>query len=188
MTLPIQGNLSLVLAVFFGAVFGALLHRGRVTNYNTIVNQFRLQDFTVMRVMLSAILVGGIGVLILHQLGYAQYHIKSADMLAVIVGAAIFGVGMVLYGYCPGTGVAAIGSGSLHALVGAGGMLLGGIIYGFSYPWIQENLSSVLSYGKIRLPDITGIGDLYWFAGLIILSVILFRFLDRRTSIAIDES
>jgi hypothetical protein len=45
MTLPIQGSLSLILAVVFGAVFGALLHRGRVADYNVIVNQFRFSRF-----------------------------------------------------------------------------------------------------------------------------------------------
>ncbi len=182
MTLPIQGNLSLVLAVVFGAIFGTLLQRGRVADYNVIVNQFRFRDFTVLRVMLTAIVVGGIGVYVLHQFGLAQYHIKPADMLAVVSGAALFGVGMVLYGYCPGTGVAAVGTGSIHALVGFVGMLVGGILYAFSFPWIQSNILSIASFGKVRLPDITAIPDLYWLGGLLLLAVALFRFLDRTKS------
>ena len=179
MTLPIQGSLSLILAVVFGAVFGALLHRGRVADYNVIVNQFRFRDFTVLRVMLTAIVVGGLGVYVLHQFGLAQYHIKPADMLAVIAGAALFGVGMVLYGYCPGTGVAAVGTGSIHALVGFLGMLVGGILYALSFPWIQLNLLTVGSLGKIRLPDVTTVPDLYWLGALFVLAITLFRFLDR---------
>jgi uncharacterized membrane protein YedE/YeeE len=179
MTLPIQGSLSLILAVVFGAVFGALLHRGRVADYNVIVNQFRFRDFTVLRVMLSAIVVGGIGVYVLHQYGLAQYHIKPADMLAVISGAALFGVGMVLYGYCPGTGIAAVGTGSIHALVGFLGMLVGGILYALSFPWIKENVSSVASLGKIRLPDVSGMPDLFWLGALLVVALVLFRFLDR---------
>lgn len=179
MTLPIQGNLSLVLAVLFGAIFGMLLQRGRVADYNVIVNQFRFRDFTVLRVMLTAIVVGGIGVYVLHQFGLAQYHIKPADMLAVVSGAALFGVGMVLYGYCPGTGVAAVGTGSIHALVGFVGMLVGGILYALSFPWIKSNILTIASFGKVRLPDITGIPDLYWLGALVLLAVTLFRFLDR---------
>ncbi len=179
MTLPIQGNLSLFLAVIFGGVFGALLHRGRVADYNVIVNQFRLKDFTVLRVMLTAIIVGGIGIYLLHQMQLAQYHIKSADMLAVLAGAALFGVGMVLYGYCPGTGVAAVGSGSLHALVGFVGMLTGGIFYAYSFPWLQENIISKASLGKVRLPDVTGISDPYWFAFLLVAFLMIIRFIDR---------
>lgn len=179
MALPIQGSAALFLAVLFGAAFGALLHRGRVADYNVIVNQFRFRDFTVMRVMLTAILVGGIGVYFLHSGGYAEYHIKPANLLAVALGAALFGIGMVLYGYCPGTGVAAIGTGSIHALIGAAGMILGGIFYGFSFPWIRDHLLPVASWGKVRLPDFTGISDPYWFALLLLIVVPLFRWLDR---------
>src|SRR5450759_3836941 len=93
-------------------LFGVLLHRGGVANYNVIVNQFRFRDFTVLKIMFTAIIVGGLGVLVLHGAGHAQYHIKPANMLGVVLGAALFGVGMVLYGYCPGTGIAAIATGS----------------------------------------------------------------------------
>ena len=180
MILPIQGNLSLVLAVIFGALFGALLQRGRVADYNVIVNQFRFRDFTVLRVMLTAIVVGGIGVSVLHYYGLAQYHIKPADMLAVVLGASLFGVGMVLYGYCPGTGVAAVGTGSIHALIGFVGMIVGGILYALSFPWLKENILTVASLGKIRLPDLTGIPDGYWLGALLVMAGILFRWLDGR--------
>ena len=103
MSLPITGDAILWLAIAFGFVFGWLLHRGGVTDYNVIVNQFRLKDFTVLKVMFTAIVVGGIGVLVLHGLGRADYHIKPANMLGVVLGSAIFGTGMVIYGYCPGT-------------------------------------------------------------------------------------
>jgi len=179
MTLPIEGNLTLVLAVVFGSIFGMLLQRGRVANYDVIINQFCFRDFTVLRVMLTAIVVGGIGVYALHQFGLAQYHIKPANMLAVVSGAALFGVGIVLYGYCPGTGIAAVGTGSIHALVGFVGMLFGGIIYALSFSWIETNILAIASFGKIRLPAITAISDPYWLGALLILAVILFRFLDR---------
>ncbi len=94
--LPITGNFVLALAVLFGEVFGFLLQRGKVTDYNVIVNQFRFKDFTVLKVMLSAVLIGGIGMWLLHGVGLAQYHIKSADLLGVALGAVIFGIGMVL--------------------------------------------------------------------------------------------
>lgn len=179
MTLPVQGDLNLVLAVVFGAVFGTLLHRGRVADYNVIVNQFRFRDFTVLRVMLTAIIVGGLGVYALHQYGLAQYHIKPADMLAVVSGAVLFGVGMVLYGYCPGTGVAAVGTGSIHALVGFLGMLVGGILYALSFPWVQSNILTIGSFGKIRLPEISGIHDLFWLGMMLVVAGALFRFLDQ---------
>lgn len=171
---PVTGAASLVLAVVFGAAFGWLLHRGKVTSYDTIVNQFRLRDFTVLKVMLTAILVGGVGVLVLVDLGAAKFHVRDANMLGTIVGAALFGVGMALYGYCPGTGVAAIATGSVHALVGAFGMLAGAVAYAFTFEWVRDSILSVWRLGKVTLTDVTGIPQLALFAILALIAVGLF--------------
>jgi uncharacterized protein len=179
MTLPIQGNLALWLALGFGFLFGVLLHRGRVADYNVIVNQFRFRDFTVLKVMFTAIIVGGVGVLVLHHFGHANYEIKPAQMLGVTLGAALFGAGMVLYGYCPGTGVAAIATGSVHALVGAAGMLAGGVLYAWSFPWVQAHVLPVAALGKVRLPDLTGISDWAWFVLLSAIAGVVFWLVER---------
>lgn len=179
MNLPLTGTTALILAVAFGFVFGMLLHRGGVATYNTIVNQFLFKDFTVLKIMLTAIIVGGIGVLTLHSFGLATYSIKPADMLGVALGAAIFGVGMVVYGYCPGTGLAAIGTGSLHALVGFFGMLVGGMLYAWSFTWVQQNILSVASLGKKRLPEMTGLPDWAWFAALSVIALVVFALIGR---------
>jgi uncharacterized membrane protein YedE/YeeE len=150
-----------------------------VTDYNVIVNQFRLRDFTVLKIMLTAVIVGGVGVLALHELGYAKYDIKPAQMLGVTLGAAIFGVGMVLYGYCPGTGVAAVATGSIHAAVGLAGMLAGGILYALSFRWVSARILSVGSLGKARLPEITGVPDWAWFIILAVVAGVVFYVLER---------
>jgi uncharacterized protein len=171
---PVTGSSALVLAIVFGFAFGWLLHRGKVTNYNTILNQFRLRDFTVLKVMLTAIVVGGVGVLALTQLGYAKFHVRDANMLATIIGAALFGVGMVLYGYCPGTGLAAIATGSVHALVGAFGMLFGAMLYAFSFEWVRANILSVWKLGKVTLPEMIGVTPLAMYIGLAVFAVVFF--------------
>ena len=180
MSLPITGGGALALAVAFGFIFGWLLHRGGVADYNVIVNQFRLKDFTVLKVMFTAIIVGGVGVLVLHGIGYADYHIKPANMLGVVLGSAVFGAGMVIYGYCPGTGIAAAASGSVHALVGFFGMLAGGVVYALSFRWVERNVLSVWALGKVRLPDVTGVPDWAWFAFLILVAAVVFYLLERR--------
>lgn len=178
MTLPVSAETVRWLAIPMGILFGILLHRGGVANYNVIVNQFRFRDFTVLKIMFTAIIVGGLGVLVLHGAGHAQYHIKPANMLGVTLGAALFGVGMVLYGYCPGTGVAAVATGSLHALTGFAGMLLGGGLYAISFTWIEAHIQKVAALGKLRLPDISGISDGGWFALLTVLAGVIFWLLE----------
>lgn len=180
MTLPITGSPALWLALLFGVLFGFLLHKGQVTNYNVIVNQFRFKDFTVLKIMFTAVIVGGIGVLVLHNLNHANYDIKPANMLGVTLGAALFGAGMVLFGYCPGTAVAAIATGSIHALVGALGMLVGGVLYALSFKWVSAHILNVWPQGKVRLPDITAMPDWAWFAVLVVIAAVVFYLLEKR--------
>ncbi len=178
-TPPVTGPAALVAAVVLGAVFGVLLHRGGVASYDVIVNQFRFRDFTVLKIMFTAIIVGGLGVLALNSAGLANYHIKATNLLGVVLGAGIFGVGMVLYGYCPGTGIAAAASGSLHGLVGLAGLLVGGTLYAFSYPWIAQTILPVGALGKVRLPDVTGLPALAWFGLLVAIAAVVFTLIEK---------
>jgi uncharacterized membrane protein YedE/YeeE len=180
MNFPVTAETARWLAIPMGIIFGVLLHRGGVANYNVIVNQFRFKDFTVLKIMFTAIIVGGIGVLLLKTTGHAQYHIKPANMLGVSLGAALFGVGMVLYGYCPGTGVAAMATGSIHATVGFAGMMVGGVLYALSFTWVEANIQQVATLGKVRLPDITGVSDGAWFVILAAIAGVVFWLVETR--------
>ena len=186
MNFPVSTETARWLALSLGIVFGVLLHRGGVANYNVIVNQFRFKDFTVLKVMFTAIIVGGIGVLLLKNTGHAQYHIKPANMLGVALGATLFGVGMVLYGYCPGTGVAAMATGSLHAMVGFAGMLVGGVLYALSFTWVEAHIQTVAVLGKVRLSDITGVPDWGWFVILSAIAGVVFWLVETRFKPATD--
>ena len=184
MNLPVTGPALLPLGVLFGFIFGWLLQRARLTDTNVIIAQLRLRDYTLFKVMLTAIIVGGVGVLFLHSGGFAAYHIKPANLLAVAVGAVLFGIGMTIYGYCPGTGLAAIGTGSLHALAGAIGMVAGAVAFAFSFSWLKAEVLPIAAAGPVRLPEVTGVPDLAWFAGLFVIGVLALRALTHRRGTA----
>ena len=181
MNFPVSAETARWLAIPLGILFGVLLHRGGVANYNVIVNQFRFKDFTVLKIMLTAIIVGGVGVLLLKTTGHAQYHIKPANLLGVGLGATLFGGGMVLYGYCPGTGVVAMATGSIHAVVGFVGMLIGAVVYALSFTWIEAHIQKVGVLGKVRLPDVTSVPDWAWFIILAVIAGIVFWLIETRT-------
>jgi uncharacterized protein len=66
-----------------------------------------------MKIMLTAIVVGMIGIFSMHALGFVQLHVKPTRYAANIIGGLIFGAGFALLGYCPGTGAAASRAGQL---------------------------------------------------------------------------
>ena len=146
----------IALGLLSGVLFGFVLEKAGVTRFETIVNQFRFRDFTVLKVMLTAIVIGGVGVHAFRALGWVHLSIKPAQMAAVIVGGLVFGVGMALLGYCPGTGIAAMATGSRHAAVGVLGMLVGAAIFAELYPWAASTILRVWNLGSVTLPDITG--------------------------------
>ena len=72
------GPSTLLLGALTGLVFGFLLEKGGVTRYATIVGQFRLRDFTMLKIMLTALVVVGAGVYGMLQLGWIEgLHVKS---------------------------------------------------------------------------------------------------------------
>jgi uncharacterized protein len=52
----------LIWGLVFGILFGFLLQKGGATRYDVIVGQLLLTDFTVLKIMLSAVLTGMIGI------------------------------------------------------------------------------------------------------------------------------
>ena len=175
-------SVSMLMAgLFTGLVFGFLLQRGGVTRYRVIVGQFLLKDFTVLKVMLTAIITGAIGIWGMQQIGMMDasgLHIKGAALLANVVGGLIFGVGMAVLGYCPGTGVAALGDGSRHVIPGLLGMVVGAGAYAEVYPSIKDNFLKVADQGKITFADITGVSPWWFILGLAIIAGVVFFLLE----------
>ncbi|HOX95730.1 MAG TPA: YeeE/YedE thiosulfate transporter family protein, partial [Syntrophales bacterium] len=101
-----------------GILFGFLLQKGRVLRYDKQVGALRLMDMTIVKFMLSAVLVGMVGVYLLKDMGLAKLSIKTTILGPVILGSLVFGLGWGLLGYCPGTQAGALGEGRWDALWG----------------------------------------------------------------------
>jgi len=172
--------LNLALGLATGVVFGFLLQRGGVTRFRTIVGQFLWVDHTVIRVMLTAVAVGAVGVWAMHSAIDVPLHVKSTALVANIAGGVIFGVGMALLGYCPGTGVAAIGDGSRHAIPGVLGMLVGAAVFAEAYPWLSANVLSVGDLGKVTFADVTGLSVWVFVAVLLVIAAVVLTLLHGR--------
>ena len=170
---------KLLLGLVTGFLFGFFLQKGQVTKFSVIVGQFLLRDFTVLKTMLTAIVVGGIGVYALKAMGMATLHVKPAQLAAVAIGGLVFGVGMALLGYCPGTGVAAAAEGQRDAVIGVLGMFAGSAIFAELYGFLSATVMKWYDLGPVTLPELTGIPSWLIFGCLGAASVLLFMKIER---------
>ena len=170
----------LVLGLVIGILFGILLQKGRVAKFSVIVGQFVLKDWTVVKIMGTAVVVGSVGVYALVAFGLADLHIKPFLLGGVLLGGSCFGVGMAVYGYCPGTGVAACGEGKPDAMVGLLGMFAGALVFVAAYPALQPIIKGLGDMGKVTFPGVTGTSPWLWIAGLVAGGIIALVLLSRR--------
>jgi hypothetical protein len=142
-----------LVTLIVGGLFGWALNKAGLTHYARIVDVYLLRDWTVIRFMLSALLVGAVGI----RLGLAfgltnEVPLPQTHALSNLLGGAIFGVGMASAGYCPGTIVAEAGEGRLDACsAGAVGLICGALAYGLTQPWLMPPLNRVGDWGRITL-------------------------------------
>lgn len=150
--------LQLILGLLAGICFGFLLQRGGVTRYGIIMGQLLLRDWSVVKIILTAIVTGMLGVHVILALGLATPHRKAGSVGSTVIGGLIFGVGFGLLGYCPGTATGAVGQGSVDALVGGVlGMLIGVAIYAAMYPKLKGGILQKGSFGDRTIPEMLNI-------------------------------
>ena len=156
-----------LLIISLGFLFGLFLQYAKVNTYNSISGMAVLKDFTVAKTIAAAIGIGAIGLSIAIGLGYADFHIKPFLAGSVIVGGLLFGIGMAILGYCPGTLPVSLGQGSVDALIGILGGLAASILYTVLSPAIHGTMGPDL--GKIALSSAVQPGT----AGYYILAVFI---------------
>lgn len=170
----------LIYGLLTGIAFGFLLQKGRVLRYDKQLGALRLRDMTIIKFMLSSILVGMVGVYLLVDLDMARLSIKTTVLGGNIIGGLIFGLGWGLLGYCPGTSAGALGEGRWDAVWGILGMICGAALYAESFPLMKTTVLTWGDLGKLTIPGIFGIN--HW--PIIILCVVggiaLFRFLEKQ--------
>lgn len=164
----------------FGIIFGFLLHKGGATKYDVIVAQLLLIDFTVLKIMLSAVASGMIGIYFMKSMGWVTLSIKSGSVGMNVLGASIFGVGFAVLGYCPGTIAGAIGNGYLDAITGGlAGIVIGTWIFAIMYPQLKDGILKKGFFGDITLPSLLKVNDWVVVVPAVTLIVLVLFWIER---------
>ena len=160
-----MGNLMIII---IGIVFGLLISYAGLNKYNTIVGQSVLKNFTVAKTIMLVLGVGSILVMVEMTSGDAVFHVKTLYLVGTALGGIIFGIGMSILGYCPGTLPISLGQGSLDAFWGILGGLVGGILYTLLYPMMMSIAGENLGKGTL----FTLMGGTFSVGYIIIVSLI----------------
>lgn len=155
-----------ILTFTFGILFGGILQYARLNKFNTISGLALLKDFAVAKAILIAMGVGAILINVEIGTGIASYHTKPLILGGIVLGGIIFGSGMAILGYCPGTLPISAGEGSVDAMIGILGGLSGGLVYTIVLPYLNEILGP--DFGNTSLKTLFP-ENMTWFYILVFL-------------------
>ncbi len=157
MTGPWTTTAPLIGAVPVGIAFGWALERSGLGSTRTIADQLSGRDFTVIKVMFSAIVTAMLGLFWAERLGYLdlrQVAIPPTDLLPQLLGSVIFGAGFAVASLCPGTACVAAGTGKREGFGALGGILLGTVAAVALRPLITGVFTHALREGAVLPTDL----------------------------------
>lgn len=164
-----SADINLFLAGVLGFGFGFMLERSGFSSSKRMALQWFGKDWSVFRVMFTAIVTAMFGTVILDSLGimpFGSYYINTTYLYPQIIGGLLMGVGFVIGGYCPGTSFVAMVSGKIDALFYILGMAVGVIVFAYGYP-LFEGLYNSGKMGSYTLFEMFGINA--WVMAFIVL-------------------
>ncbi len=127
MTIPLYDN-GVASGLLSGVLFGYVLENAGFASPRKLTAQMRLTDWSVFKVMFTAIIVAAVGLYAAAAFGLMPangVYIPTTFFWATLTGGALVGAGMAIGGYCPGTSSVALASGRLDGFFFMVGMVLG---------------------------------------------------------------
>lgn len=146
-----------------GVLFGWILESAGFGSPGKLTAQFRLSDWSVFKVMFTAIVVTAFGLWALRAaglIGSDALFVPTALLGAAATGGALVGAGFAIGGYCPGTSVVGLCSGRSDAALFLIGLLAGTAAFALSYgPGLEALMNSVEVEAGDTFADAWGIPD-----------------------------
>ena len=167
--------------LLIGIAFGWALEQAGLADAPKLAGQFYGRDFTVLKVMFSAIVTAMLGLFWLGQLGISDLtaiYVPDTYLLPQIAGGLIFGAGFVLAGLCPGTSCVAAATGRGDGLAVMLGLFAGVLATGLAFPWIAGFYNST-ALGALTLPRLSHLPYGVVVAGIAIAALGVFWIVER---------
>ena len=153
--------LDLLMAFIIGTGFGFALEQAGFSSSRKLVGMFYGYDTIVLKVFFTAAIFALTGSQLLGYFGLLnlnQVYVNEFYPLAALTGGIIMGAGFIMGGFCPGTGLCAMSTGKIDAMVFIAGGLAGAFLFAETYPLIQ-GLADAGFKGAVRINDVFGLSQ-----------------------------
>ena len=181
----ITTNENYLYAIFIGITFGFILERAGFGRATHIAPVFFFRNLRVSKIMVNAILTASCWITLSVYNGWLDYNqifIPDTYIWPYLVGGAMFGIGMVMSGWCPGTAVIGLAKGKIDAVAFLLGVIVGMFIYFDQFDKIADFANSGY-VGKFTIDKLIG-GDIYTsFLATIFIGIALAIFMNVMKSI-----
>jgi len=172
---------SLAVALGIGVAFGVTLEQAGLGSARKLAGQFYLTDFTVLKVMFSAIVTAMLGLFWLGRLGVVdltRVYVPETYVVPQLAGGLVFGLGFVLAGLCPGTSCVAAATGRGDGAMVVAGMFSGVLLTGVLFAPLERFANST-ALGVRTLPNLLHVS--YGMTALLVVVLALgaFRIAER---------
>ena len=178
--------IEIISGLALGFAFGFILENAGFGSPCKLTAQFRLSDWSVFKVMFTAIVFTSVGLMVSGWFGLVSLEglfVPPALLGAAAIGGILVGSGFAVGGYCPGTSVVGLMSGRLDASVFLLGLIVGTLVFAGAY----DQLEALTTMGEVAagdtLPDALGVSSLWVNGFMVIAAVAVFiggTALDRR--------
>ena len=179
--LILSDTMNLVMAGVIGLFFGFFLERGGMGDPHKLTGVFYRTHFGVPKMMFTAILVAATGLCALADLNVldmSKVWLIPTFFWPQLVGGALFGLGFLVSGYCPGTAVAGLASGRVDALITMAGVGAGALIFSAFYP-AMEGFYKTSDMGAVTLPELLHVNHWVVLAFVYVFAGIMFYVMER---------
>jgi len=172
MSFPLGDN-GLLSGLLMGILFGYVLEGGGLSSPRKLTGQFTLKDWTVFKVMFTAVIVAAAGLWLLETGGFMKatsLYIPTPFYGAMAAGGALIGAGFALGGYCPGTSAAALGTGRGDAAVFIVGMIAGTWAYAGVFDAIKPFALGAKGPARQTVSELIGVPDIVVIVAMVVMA------------------
>lgn len=151
-----------LIGLLLGFGFGYVLERAGFGSGCKLTAQFRLTDWSVFKVMFTAIVFAAVGIYGMELTGWINpesIYVPAPYLWGIAAGGALIGAGFAVGGYCPGTSAVGLMTGRIDAMVFFVGLLIGTFIFAGFFPQLDAlTTAGELTQGD-RLPELLGVPE-----------------------------